>query len=74
MSQQKQIIGDYLTGLAQGNPEALKDMAGFDGWQEIAKQEMLRRRMAIITVFSDETLAAIASGDVDPSEVAKEMI
>ncbi|MDH5185381.1 MAG: hypothetical protein OEX12_15995 [Gammaproteobacteria bacterium] len=72
MSEQKQILGDYLTGLAKGDPKVLEDMAGFDGWQDLAKQELQRRRMAIINIISDDTLAAIASGEVNPAEVARE--
>lgn len=74
MNQQEQIVSDYLTGLAQGKPQVLEDMAGFEGWQALAEQELQRRRMAIITIFSDDTLQAIASGDVDPAEVAKGMM
>lgn len=67
-------LSDTLTGYGQGHPEKLQQLMAFDDWQRLARNELERRRMALVGMLDSELLEAIASGDIYVDRVARDVL
>jgi len=63
---------DYLRGYASSGGHTLRHNDA-QQWQAAAREEFLRRRMRLVTVFDDELLLAIGLGLVDVTQTAEQV-
>ena len=73
MTEAQSRINDYMTGFARNNAHGLAHLASYPRWQQVAEQELLRRGIHFIPSLTDEDLAAIASGEADINQLARDM-
>lgn len=62
---QREQAAQLLAGFAKANPAELAGLSERDDWQALAKWEATRRATRLLELFDDQTLAAIASGEID---------
>lgn len=65
-------ISQVLGGFAKANPGDLAMLSERSDWQALAKWEATRRAAKLLELFDDQTLAAIASGEIDMATLCKE--
>jgi hypothetical protein len=58
-------ISELLGGYAKSNPDELSKLSERGDWQALARWEATRRAAKLLELFDDQTLAAIASGEID---------
>lgn len=63
--QTAQAIAEVLGGYAKANPVDMAKLSECSDWQALAKWELTRRAARLLELFDDQSLAAIASGDID---------
>lgn len=69
-----QAAKDILKGFAHRNEAALGQLASFPDWQRVASQELERRATAIVQSFDDDTLKAIATGEIDFQRLCRQVL
>jgi len=63
----------YLTGMGRTNPDALAFIAEFGDWPRLALQEIERRSTAFLAGLPDDEVVAIAGGEVNLRELARQV-
>jgi hypothetical protein len=66
-------LKDVLRGYGRQSREDLQRLRLFDGWQRVAAQELERRATQIVQVLDEDSLRAIAAGDIDFQAVCSEV-
>ncbi len=74
MNDAKATLTNLLTGYGRGDPARLEQLATYPNWQARAAAEMERRAAAFLEGLDTDTVAAIAAGEVDLAEVAKDVL
>ncbi len=69
----KAAVKDILRGFGRGNEAALVALQNVDDWQRIARAELERRATAIVQALDDDTLRAIAAGEIDLPALCREV-
>jgi hypothetical protein len=69
-----QAARDILKGFAHRNEAALEQLASFTDWRRVAGQELERRATAIVQALDDDTLKAIAAGDIDFQKLCRDVL
>lgn len=64
-------LENYLTGWGRHGPGPLQELLLFDNWQHFAKQERERRQRRFFECLNDDTLIALAKGDINLLESVK---
>jgi len=72
MMQTASDISEVLGGFAKTNPADLAKLSERSDWQALAKWEATRRAAKLLGLFDDQTVAAIASGEIDMHALCKE--
>jgi len=72
MMQTASDISDALGGFAKANPADLAKLSERSDWQALAKWEATRRAAKLLELFDDQTVAAIACGEIDLNAMCKE--
>ena len=67
-------LTDYLTGYGRHRPESLKALMAYAHWQQAAQRELERRATEILTALDNETLTAIAEGQICVEHVARDAL
>lgn len=67
-------ISEVLGGFAKANTGDLAKLSERSDWQALAKWEATRRAAKLLELFDDQTLAAIASGEIDMAALCKEAV
>ncbi len=67
-------VGDYVRGYGRNNTEALASLIAYRQWAVMAQRELDARAARFVSVFNNEELEAIARGDVNLSEVGREVL
>jgi hypothetical protein len=60
----------HLQGLGRANPQSLVDVAHYDGWAQLARTELERRRSQVLLGLTDAELAEIVSGRIHLNDEA----
>lgn len=58
-------IAEVLGGYARANPAGMAKLGECSDWPALAKSEQTRRAARLLELFDDQTVAAIASGEID---------
>ncbi len=66
-------VGDYLRGYGRNNTEALNSLISYRFWALLAQRELDARATRFISIMGNEELEAIARGDLNLSELAREI-
>ena len=72
MMQTASDISDVLGGFAKANPADLAKLSERTDWQALAKWEATRRAAKLLELFDDQTVAAIARGELDLNAMCEE--
>lgn len=64
---------DFLLGFGRRNEAALEHLADFPDWQRIAQAELDRRATSIVQALDEQTLRAIAAGELDFNQLCREV-
>lgn len=62
------------TGYGRDRHGNLKNLIGYDDWQQTAKRELDRRATEAITSLDSETLIAIAQGEIFVDRIARDVL
>lgn len=73
MTESQSRINDYMAGFARRNPDGLNHLASYPRWQQVAEQELERRATRFVASLTDEDLVAIACGEADVNQLARDM-
>lgn len=65
-------IAELLDGYSQANPADLTKLSERSDWSALAKWEQSRRAARLLEIFDDQSLAAIACGDIDLQTLCQE--
>jgi hypothetical protein len=71
MQSAKDIL-ELLGGYAKANPADMAKLGECSDWQALAKWEVTRRAARLLDLFDDQTLAAIASGEIDLQDLCQQ--
>lgn len=63
---------DMLRGYGRRNQPELERLADFPDWQRIAQAELERRATSIVQALDEQTLRAIAAGELDFNQLCRE--
>ena len=74
MMQTASDISEVLCGFAKANPADLAKLSERSDWQALAKWEATRRAAKLLELFDDQTVAAIASGDLDLQALCQQAV
>lgn len=66
-------LKDFMRGFGRSNQEALQSLSLFDDWQRVAKDELERRATQVVEALDEDTLRAIAAGEIDFKAVCREV-
>lgn len=67
-------VSELLGGYAKSNLDELSKLTERSDWQALAKWETTRRAAKLLELFDDQTVAAIASGEIDMNDLCKEAV
>lgn len=67
-------VGDYVRGYGRNNAEGLVSLITYRQWPVVAQRELDTRAARFISIFNNDELEAIARGDVNLSEVGREIL
>jgi hypothetical protein len=67
-------VSELLGGYAKSNLDDLSKLTEGSDWQALAKWETTRRAAKLLELFDDQTVAAIASGEIDMNDLCKEAV
>lgn len=70
--QKEEEIAEVLGGYAKANLADLIALSERGDWQALAKWEQTRRAARLLELFDDQTVAAIASGEIDLQALCQE--
>lgn len=65
-------IVEILGGYARANPADMAKLGECSDWPALAKWEQTRRAARLLELFDDQTVAAIASGEIDLQTMCQE--
>ncbi len=65
MSNAHEHLNDFLSGMTRARRPEMEQLQHFAGWRELAQREIERRATEVVRMFTDELLAATASGEAD---------
>lgn len=65
-------IAEVLGGYAKANPADMAKLGECSDWPALAKWEQTRRAARLLELFDDQTVAAIASGEIDLQTLCQE--
>jgi hypothetical protein len=68
----QEAVLDFLRGYGRSNTAALEGLAVLPNWRGIAQAELERRATSIVQALDDETLRAIAAGELDFNQLCRE--
>lgn len=71
MTEKEAHLRDTLRGFGRSNQAALERLAEFTDWPRIAAREIERRATSLVEALDEETLAAIASGELDFAKLCR---
>ena len=74
VNEDAQHIRDYLRGYGRNNRDALKHLADFEYWQEMAELELKRRASRFLQNLSDRELLSVATLKIHFSGLAIEVL
>jgi hypothetical protein len=74
MTESQQSVKDYMMGFGRNNQQGLQALADYPRWQQVAEAELQRRATRFILNLTEEDLIAVACGEVDIGQIAKELI
>jgi hypothetical protein len=66
-------IKEILQGFARKDPAGLANLLVIQDWDRIAEQELERRATIVVQSLDDESLGAIASGEVDLQAICRDI-
>jgi len=67
-------ISELLGGYAKSNHDELSKLSERGDWQALATWGATRRAAKLLELFDDQTVAAIASGEIDMTDLCKEAV
>jgi hypothetical protein len=67
-------VSELLGGYAKSNLDELSKLTERSDWQALTKWETTRRAAKLLELFDDQTVAAIASGEIDMNDLCKEAV
>lgn len=70
----KNNFENYLVGLGRHGPEPLQEILKFDNWKHFAKLERERRQRRFFENIDDDTLIALANGDINLHQSVKSVL
>ena len=65
-------IAEVLGGYAKANPADFTKLSEYSDWQALAKWDQTRRAARLLELFDDQTVAAIASGEINLQSLCQE--
>lgn len=68
-----EALREVLRGFGRSDQAALQRLSLFDDWQRVAAAELERRATQIVEALDEETLRAIAAGDIDFQAVCRDV-
>lgn len=68
-----EALKDVLRGFGRSDQAALQRLSMFDDWQRVAAAELERRATQLVEALDEETLRAIAAGDIDFQAVCRDV-
>ena len=66
-------LKDFMRGFGRNNQAALQSLGLLDDWQRIAKDELERRATQVVEGLDEDTLRAIAAGEIDFKAVCRDV-
>lgn len=67
-------LKDFLRGFGRNDRAALQRLGLFDDWQRVAKAELERRATQVVEALDEDTLRAIAAGEIDFKAVCRDVV
>lgn len=66
-------LKDYLEGYIRNNPSNQAHVVNYQDWRRMARLELDRRATGFLVALPDDELAAIADGQIDLIELARNL-